>query len=371
MTTRERAVFWTFGLVVAVGILFVLRPILLPFVAGMAVAYFLDPVCDRLEDKGLSRSAATGLVTAIFFIVLIIVVTATAPFIYGQIVSFAERVPSYVAAIEAKAGPLLDFVASELNAGDAPVIGESAAQYASTAVQWAARALARILGGLSAVIDLVSLVVLTPLVAFYLLRDWDVMVDKVDSWLPRAYKETIREQARQVDLTLSGFVRGQASVCFIMGLFYGICLTIAGLDFGFIVGFFTGLISFIPYFGMLIGLSLGGGIAIAQFDTVPPILWVLGIFIVGQAIEGNFLTPKLVGGKVQLHEVWIIFSLLAGGLLFGFTGILLAVPIAAVVGVLVRFLLAQYLDSPLYNHGADPPSKTEPDSTAPTDTESK
>lgn len=361
MTTRERAVFWTAGLVVTVAALFVLKPILLPFVAGMAVAYFLDPVCDRLEDKGLSRTAATALVTAVFFLVMIIVVSATAPFIYGQIVSFAERVPGYVAAIQAKAGPLLDYVSAELAVEEAPSIGESAAQYASTAVQWAARALARILGGLSAVADLLSLVVLTPLVAFYLLRDWDVMVAKVDSWLPRAHVETIREQARQVDLTLSGFVRGQASVCFVMGLFYGIGLTIAGLDFGFIVGFFTGLISFIPYFGMLIGLSLGGGIAIAQFDTIPPILWVLGIFFAGQIIEGNFLTPKLVGGRVQLHEVWIIFSLLAGGLLFGFTGILLAVPIAAVVGVLVRFLLAQYLDSPLYHHGAKLPSETDQD----------
>lgn len=358
MTTRERAVFWTVGLVIAVAALIVLKPILLPFVAGMAVAYFLDPVCDRLEEKGLSRLAATALVTAIFFIVVIIVLSATAPFIYGQIVSFAERVPSYVAAIESKAGPLLDYVTSELTQEDSPGIGESAAQYAGTAVQWAARALARVLGGLSAVADIISLVVLTPLVAFYLLRDWDVMVARVDSWLPRAYAETIREQVKLVDLTLAGFVRGQAIVCFAMGLFYGIGLTVAGLDFGFLVGFFTGLISFIPYFGMLIGLALGGGIAIAQFDTIPPILWVLAIFAAGQIIEGNFLTPKLVGGRVQLHEVWIIFALLAGGMLFGFTGILLAVPIAAVIGVLVRFLLAQYLASPLYHHGVDPPADT-------------
>jgi len=358
MTTRERAVFWTVGLAATVAALFVLKPILLPFVAGMAVAYFLDPVCDRLEDKGMSRTAATALVTAIFFIVMIIVVSATAPFIYGQIVSFAEKVPSYVAAIEAKAGPLLDFVASELNGQDKPGIGENAAQYAGTAVQWVAKALARVLGGLSAVADLLSLVVLTPLVAFYLLRDWDVMVAKIDSWLPRAHAQTIRDQVKLVDLTLAGFVRGQASVCFAMGLFYGIGLTIAGLDFGFIVGFFTGLISFIPYFGMLIGLALAGGIAVAQFDTIPPILWVLGIFMAGQVLEGNFLTPKLVGGRVQLHEVWIIFALLAGGLLFGFVGILLAVPIAAVVGVLVRFLLGQYLNSPLYHHGAEPPPKT-------------
>ncbi len=351
MTTRERALFWTAGLAVTVAALFLLKPILLPFVAGMAVAYFLDPVCDRLEERGMSRSAATALVTAFFFLVMIIVVGATAPFIYAQIVSFAEKVPSYVEAIQVKAGPLVDFITSELESGAGSDIGGNAAQYAGTAVQWVAKALARVLGGLSAVADLLSLVVLTPIVAFYLLRDWDVIVAKVDSWLPRAHADTIREQVSTVDRTLAGFVRGQASVCFVMGLFYGIGLTFAGLDFGFIVGFFTGLISFIPYFGMMIGMVLGGGIAIAQFDTIPPILIVFGIFAAGQVIEGNFLTPKLVGNRVQLHEVWIIFALLAGGLLFGFVGILLAVPIAAVIGVIVRFLLAQYLESPLYHHG--------------------
>jgi len=180
------------------------------------------------------------------------------------------------------------------------------------------------------------------------LRDWDRIIEKVDSWLPRDRADLIRGQVRQIDETLAGFARGQALVCLVLGVFYAVGLSVVGLEFGMAVGFVTGLISFVPYFGMLFGFAAGIGIAIAQFGEIAPVLLVAAVFGAGQIIEGNFLTPKLVGERVGLHAVWIIFALLAGGSLFGFLGVLLAVPIMAVIGVLARFLLAQYLDSPMY-----------------------
>ncbi len=352
MTTQQKSWFWVIGLVAAMAALYLLRPILLPFVAAMAVAYFLDPVCDWLERKGLSRTMATGTVTAVFFVVVTLVLVTVSPLIYQQVADLVARVPNYVSAMETKLRPLLDIVADRLNQEEVKDLGKSATQYAGTALKWVASGIGDVLGGLGAVANIISLIVITPIISFYLLRDWDRIVEKLDHWLPRAQAKTLRGLASEVDEILAGFARGQASVCLILGLLYGIGLSIVGLDFGFIVGLFTGLVSFIPYFGMLIGFVLGFGIALAQFDTITPMLLVAAVFGVGQVVEGNFLTPKLVGGRVKLHEVWIIFALMAGGTLFGFVGILIAVPVAAVVGVLARFMIAQYLESPLYEHGA-------------------
>ena len=352
MTTQQKTWFWVIGLVAAFAALYLLRPPLLPFVAAMAVAYFLDPVCDWLEGKGLSRTMATGTVTAVFFVVVTVALVTISPLVYKQVADLVARVPDYVSAMETKLRPLLDIVADRLNQEEVKDLGKSATQYAGTALKWVASGIGDVLGGLGAVANIISLIVITPIISFYLLRDWDRIVDKVDHWLPRAQADTLRGLASEVDEILAGFARGQASVCLILGLLYGIGLTIVGLDFGFIVGLFTGLVSFIPYFGMLIGFVLGFGIALAQFDSVTPMLLVAAVFGVGQVVEGNFLTPKLVGGRVKLHEVWIIFALMAGGTLFGFVGILIAVPVAAVVGVLARFMIARYLESPLYVHGA-------------------
>jgi predicted PurR-regulated permease PerM len=215
-------------------------------------------------------------------------------------------------------------------------------------VKWLGRFATGLVTQLEALANLMSLLLITPIVSFYLLRDWDDLVAKVDSWLPRAHLETIREQFREIDRTLAGFLRGQVTVCLILGAFYGIGLSLVGLDFGFIIGFATGLISFVPFFGMLIGFVVGLALAFAQFDSWLSIGLVAAVFVAGQVIEGNFLTPKMVGERVGLHAVWVIFALLACGALFGFVGVLLAVPLAAVIGVLVRFGVARYLESPLY-----------------------
>ena len=198
-------------------------------------------------------------------------------------------------------------------------------------------------GGL-ALFKLASLLIITPVVSFYLLRDWDRIIAHMNSLLPPGHASTIRGLTAEIDDTIAGFVRGQANVCLILGFYYGIALSLAGLESGLLVGFGAGLISFIPYVGASVGLVVGVAIAIAQFSDWLPVFLVAVIFIVGQVAESYVLTPKLVGDRVGLHPVWIIFALLAGGALFDFTGVLLAVPAAAVIGVLARFGQARYLE---------------------------
>jgi predicted PurR-regulated permease PerM len=202
--------------------------------------------------------------------------------------------------------------------------------------------------GSLAVFNVLSLVFITPVVTFYLLRDWKTVTRLVDSWLPRAHAETIRTQLRAIDVTLAGFVRGQAMVCVALASFYGLGLTVVGLDLGLVVGLAAGLGSFIPYFGTVSGFVVGLGLAVAQSQDWTLAAMVAGVFVVGNLLEGNILAPKLVGEKIGLHPVWVIFALLAGGALFGFLGILLALPVTAVIGVLTRFALSRYLESSLY-----------------------
>ncbi|MEM9682528.1 MAG: AI-2E family transporter [Pseudomonadota bacterium] len=363
MTVRNQAIAWLSILVVLVLLLVFLREVLFPFVAGFAIAYFLDPVCDRLERWGLSRTWATVLVTALFFVVFVLIVALLVPVLYAQVVQFLTNLPGYIDALQTKTAPLLALVREQFSDGAQPFdVNSFLKQHLGAVADISIGILGKFVGGLQVTFNIISLFVITPVVAFYLLRDWDQIIARVDSCLPRAHVETIREQARLVDETLAGFLRGQFTVCLLLGLFYGIGLSLVGLEFGLIIGLGTGLVSFIPYFGMLIGFVVGVGLAFAQFDTLLPIAMVIVVFVVGQFLEGNFLTPKLVGDRVNLHAVWIMFALLAGAALFGFVGVLLAVPVAAVIGVLVRFSLSRYRESPLYlgTSGSEPPSERRP-----------
>jgi predicted PurR-regulated permease PerM len=217
---------------------------------------------------------------------------------------------------------------------------------------WLGRFAQSLWAGGQAIISVFALLVVTPVVAFYLLVDWDRMVTTVDSWLPVRHRDTIRRLAREIDVAIAGFVRGQAAVCLILGTFYALALTLLGLNFGALIGMTAGLISFIPYVGSLTGLVLSVGVALVQFwPDWTMVLATLAVFVVGQFVEGNILSPKLVGSSVGLHPVWLMFALLAFGSLFGFVGLLLAVPLAAIAGVLARFALQRYLASPLYDSG--------------------
>ncbi|MCH9013170.1 MAG: AI-2E family transporter [Proteobacteria bacterium] len=351
MTVERHLRFWLIGCAVFLVALYLLRGVLLPFVAGMAVAYLLDPVCDRLEAWGLSRTLATTVLTIFFLVAVAAAAVLLIPVLAGQVASLLERVPDLIEALRGQSARLLALVEARVDPAMIERIEGAVAGSADRLVAWGTEFLGQVISGGVALANLISLLVITPVVAFYLLRDWDRIVARVDTWLPREHAETIREQVREVDRTLAGFLRGQGTVCFILGLFYAIALSIAGLDFGLVVGLVAGLLSFIPYVGAIVGLVLSVGLAILQFDDWPRVAIVAGIFFVGQAVEGNFLTPKLVGESVGLHPVWIIFGLLAGGAIFGFVGVLLAIPAAAVIGVGVRFALGRYLQSPYYRGG--------------------
>lgn len=350
----RHARFWLIGLAVLLVAVYLLRTVLLPFVAGMAVAYLLDPVCDRLERWGLSRTWATALVTALFIVLAVAAVLLLVPLLAGQITRLAERLPDYVDVLRGNVGHLLDTLKAHLDPAMLDRVREAVQGSAGRIVGWATDAVGRLVSGGVALVNVLSLVVITPVVAFYLLRDWDRLIAKVDSWLPRDHADTIRDLAREVDTTLAGFLRGQGTVCLVLGLFYAIGLSIVGLDFGLVVGLMAGFLSFIPMVGSTLGLIASVGLAAVQFGDWIMVAVVAAIFLVGQAIEGNVLTPKLVGERVRLHPVWVIFGLLAGGALFGFVGVLLAVPVAAVIGVGARFALSRYMTSPYYRGaGAD------------------
>ncbi len=345
---RRQVLFWLLAIGVFFLALYLFRGILLPFVAGMAIAYLLDPLCDRLEAMGLSRTLATVLLTllALFFVVAALVLLI--PAVAGQVAGLLERAPGYIRGLQESLASLIAMIEARADPELMTRIETAASAMVETLIAWTTSALAGLITGGAALLNLLSLLVITPVVAFYLLRDWDHMVARVDRWLPRPQAETIRQQAREVDRTLAGFVRGQASVCALLAIFYALGLTLAGLEFGLVIGLLAGLLTFIPYVGALIGGLLSVGLALVQFDNWMPVAIVAAIFVVGQVLEGNFLTPKLVGDRVGLHPVWIIFALLAGGALFGFLGILLALPVAAVIGVLIRFSLARYLESEAY-----------------------
>jgi len=347
--SRDRQnLFWIVGIVVFILLLNVLSSVLLPFVAGMAVAYFLDPVADWLEEKKLSRTLATSVILFGFFALAMGGILLLIPVLQKQIIELVHLVPKIMDAAQSYVRPGLEQLRDQIPPEALDQIRDVFSGFAGKGVSWVSKIIANIWSGGVAFFNLISLVLITPIVAFYLLRDWDLITAKLDSWLPRPAAPAIRQQLSEIDTTIAGFVRGQASVCLVLSILYGVGLTVTGLKSGLLVGLAAGFISFIPYLGAATGLSIGVGIALFQYSDIAPIMIVAGIFILGQTLESYVLTPRLVGDRVGLHPVWIIFALLAGGALFGFTGVLLAVPVTAVIGVLARYSISRYLASPLY-----------------------
>jgi len=349
MSHGQRLRFWLTCLLALAVLLYVLRGVLLPFVAGLVIAYFLDPLAGRLERVGLSRLSATALITVFFFSIVGSVVVILAPLLEDQVVSFVHRVPDYAASLQSRLAPLLEEAKRHLSNHQIEQLQSSLGDYAGTMARWGLDVMQSLLTGGLAIVNLLSLLFITPVVTFYMLRDWHRMKGKVDSWLPRHHADTIHQQLSEINRTLSGFLRGQATVCLILGAYYGLGLSLVGLDLGLVLGLGSGLFSFIPYLGCITGFLASVGLAFMQTHQWDLPLMVCGVFAVGQVLEGNFLTPNLVGDKVGLHPVWIMFALLASGTLLGFVGVLTA----AVIGVLVRFSLGRYLNSSLYQGQAE------------------
>ncbi len=349
MTFQRQVLFWVGTLLLLVFAMWVLRDVLLPFVAGIALAYFLNPVADRLERLGVSRMVASLIMIAVVILVCVLLALLFLPILGAQISAFVQGLPTTITRLQTV---LTDETREWLTniVGDRiPDLNKSLGDLMTESAKWMVTFLGSVWAGGQALFSIVTLIVIAPVIAFYVLYDWHKMIAKVDSWVPRRNRETVRELALEMDRAIAGFVRGQAGVCLILGAFYAIALSLAGLNFGVLIGMISGLITFIPYVGSLTGLLLASVVAIAQFW--PDWTWILlivGIFFLGQFLEGYILQPKLVGESAGLHPVWLMFALFAFGYLFGFVGLLLAVPLGAAMAVLIRFGLRQYMASSLY-----------------------
>jgi len=340
--------FWILALVALVVALWALKPMLLPFVAAFTIAYFLNPVVNKLSTlkfpRGLGALAVLlGFVALVTLLLLLIV-----PLLQNQLGALIAALPEYIATAREHVMPRIEHWLALLSSDDVDKLRDAAGQYAGTAVSWAGTFLQGVIKESFALFDILKFVVITPLVAFYLLRDWPRLTSAVDAFLPRKHHQQIRSQLKEIDRTLSGFIRGQALVCLCLGLIYSIGLTLVGLKYGATIGIVAGILSFIPYVGSTFCGVSSLVLALAQFDSWTRIGLVVLVFLVGQSLEGYVLTPKLVGGRVGLHPVWILFALFAGGSLLGFVGVLIAVPVAAVTGVLFRAALRRYKASAIY-----------------------
>jgi len=338
----------------ATAMLWLFSSILLPFVAAAFIAYFLDPPTTRLARAGVPRGLAALLMVVALVAACLLVALLLYPLLVAQVGTLIARVPGYVFALRGWAGQVVAHLQDRL--GEEYVntnLRDLVAGQAGAMLGFVAGALTRIVGSGFALFNVLSLVVVTPIVAFYLLRDWPRAVARIDGWLPRRYAGVLRAQAREVDRILSAWLRGQALCCLALAAFYAVALQLAGLDLGLIVGISAGLLSFIPYVGTITGGITSIGLAFAQFPDWRGVAVVAGVFMLGQVLEGYVIYPRFLGDRVELHAVWVIFALFAGGAVFGFLGVLLAVPIAATLGVLARFWLRRYLASRLY---LDPPA---------------
>ena len=353
--TRAQRLGLLAGLLLAAYLsLYLFASILLPFVAAAGIAYFLDPPTTRLTRAGLPRGLAAVVMILTLLLACLLFALLLYPLLLAQLGLLVTRAPTYASAIRTWAGEVIlrlqdtfgpEYVDGKLR----DIVGGQAGSMLSFVLG----AATRLVGGGFALFNVISLVVVTPVVAFYLLRDWRRAVARVDSWLPRRYAGVLRAQAREVDRILSAWVRGQALCCLVLAGFYAFALSLVGLDLGLIVGISSGLLSFIPYVGSIVGAVASIGLALAQFQW-QGVAIVAAVFVTGQLLEGYVIYPRFLGDRVELHAVWVIFALFAGGAAFGFLGVLLAVPVAAAIGVLARFWLRRYLASPLY---LDPPPR--------------
>ncbi|MBQ2261122.1 MAG: AI-2E family transporter [Loktanella sp.] len=347
---KDQLKFWGIAIAVVLIVLWALGNVILPFVLGAAIAYLLDPVADRLQRLGLSRVLAVSLITLVTLMVFVLLILLVIPTLIKQTSALINTAPEVFARLQG----WLTARFPELIEPDS-MIRQQLGAIGETIQSRGGELLSGVINSARGLVGVIVLLVIVPVVTVYLLLDWDKMIARIDGLLPRDHADTLRQLARDIDRTLSSFLRGQGTVCLILGTFYAVTLMLAGLNFGLIVGFIAGVITFIPYVGALVGGVLAIGLALFQFWGVDgeTTNWlrigiVGAIFVVGQFLEGNILTPKLVGSSVGLHPVWLIFALSVFGSLFGFVGMLVAVPLAAIIGVVARYGIARYKNSLLF-----------------------
>jgi predicted PurR-regulated permease PerM len=344
-----RILFWLAVIVAFVFLLQLLQSILLPFAAGLILAFLLAPAVARLESWGANRSLASLAVLVAFLIGVALVFTMLVPLVQNQVVTLIAKVPSLISLSQAQLARLMELLQQQLPADQMAKLQDMVGTKLGEALSWLASLFQGLVTSSIAILNIVSLVIVTPIVTFLLLRDWEKLIALIDDYLPRQSLVTVRVQARIISDMLVGFTHGQAMVCLALAVYYGMTLSFAGLDSGLALGLLIGVLAVIPIVGGATGFVLALGLAASQYGTWREIIIVCVIFAVGQTVEGNFLTPKLVGDRIHLHPVWVMFALFAGATLFGFIGLLFAVPTAAVIGVLARFALSRYRQSAVYD----------------------
>lgn len=352
MRIERQVLFWLAAGMLLLLAMMALREVLLPFVAGLVIAYFLNPIAERLTRLGLSRTAASALLVAGVGVLIVLAMVFLAPLIVNQLQQLALALPGEA---ERLAGLLEGWARQRFGSrvdGIKANLDQAMASAAKDWSTWVGVVAQSIWSQGRAFFNFISLLLVTPLVVFYMLVDWEPMLERVDGWLPRDHAPTIRRLATDINDAVSAFIRGQGTVCMILGLFYATALSAIGLRYGLVIGLATGLLAFVPFVGWALGLITATGLAIVQFwPNTLPIVLVVGAFLAGQALDAALLSPGIVGSKIGLHPVWLIFSLFVFSYLFGITGMLVAVPVAAAIGVLVRFGLGVYLDSSVYRGG--------------------
>lgn len=352
-TPARPAIFWLAALVLLVTAAVLLRDVLLPFVAGLALAYLLDPLVNRLERLGMNRGAATLVILAVFFAVVILLLLLALPILITEITILIEKLPGYIRRLQAMAAdPSHPSISKAIEVGIEEA-ERSSGELASAGAGWLSEFLGALWSDGRMLLSIFSLLVVTPIITAYLVYDWNRIIATLDGLVPVAHRETVRALVREIDSTVAGFMRGQGTICLMLGVFYALALRAMGLNHGLLIGGVSGLLGFVPYFGSLTGFLLSLGVAIAQFGlTWTPIVLVFGIFLIGQSLSDYVLVPYFVGNKVHLNPVWLMFALFSFGYLFGFVGLLIAVPLAASIGVLVRFTLRQQPANPIDCNGA-------------------
>jgi predicted PurR-regulated permease PerM len=346
MNVDRNQIIWLIALLGFVFLLWLLSSVLLPFVGGIALAYIQAPLADRLERFGMNRTMAALLIVTDVLAAIVLFVFLLLPILSEQALALTAALPGMPARLQAM---MTDLGLPQLH----QIFGADANDRLPNLMPQSPGALTELAGSLwsggKALASLVSVIVIMPVVVFYLICDWHLMVDTLDSWVPPRHRETVHRLASEIDVAVSGFLRGQAVICAIAGLYYAAALSLVGLDYAVMIGLLNGVLTIIPYLGSAIGTLLGVGMAIEQFwPHWIPIAIVCAIFAIGQFITAYVLGPKLVGKNVGLHPVWLLFAMVAFGYLFGFVGLLVAVPLAAAIAVLLRYWLERYWESPLY-----------------------
>ncbi len=355
LTTQKQVWYWSGALAILFLLLWSVGNAVLPFILGAAAAYLLDPVADRLEGMGLSRTLAVVVITIVAILLVVMVFLVVVPVLVRQTSALIETAP-------AMAEQLMQFLRTRFPQifTEGSTVNNALTDAAKNISARAGQLFSTVLGSVMGVVSMLALVVIVPVVTFYLLLDWDRIVARLDDLLPREHAPAIRGIASDIDRALSGFVRGQGLVILILGTFYSVGLGLVGLPFGVAIGVMAASLSFIPYVGVVIGGATAIGVALFSFWNDP--VWiaaVIGIFAIGQMVEGNYLQPKIVGTSIGLHPIWLMLALSVFGTVFGFVGLLVAVPVSAALGVLVRYGVGRYLDSSIYT-GREVPSPPEP-----------